>query len=221
MDKPFHAPDDAAQLTKIWDRLGRIVSLYPKLAKAVGIPEAIFLQQLRYWTGRSKRDGGWVYKSADEWEEETGLTYRQQGRVRKQLKKLGVIEERLARREHRLYFRLVPERLASLILGPDVPDETSGASTTKRQEAADEASGRIWNTRIHTKLQNHIKPAEQPGGPSSQMKEIEDRRKITAMDQRLAMEAKGVPQHMSIGSAKLITRESTASVKKRIESMIL
>lgn len=39
----------------------------------IGVTAALFLSQMIYWTNRSD-DDGWVYKTQEEWEEETGLS---------------------------------------------------------------------------------------------------------------------------------------------------
>lgn len=47
------------------------LQVLPSLAKAIGLNEAIFLQQLHYWLGRSKHehDGRvWVYNTYEEWQ---------------------------------------------------------------------------------------------------------------------------------------------------------
>jgi hypothetical protein len=87
------------------------LTFYPRLARAIGLKESILLCQLIYWTPRSKRDGGWVYKSAEEFEMETGLSYKEQRRVREVLRNRGLIEERNAKDEHRLYFRVIPDAI--------------------------------------------------------------------------------------------------------------
>lgn len=49
------------------------LQVLPSLAKLIGLNEAIILQQVHYWLGRSKnvRDGKtWVYKTYAEWREE-------------------------------------------------------------------------------------------------------------------------------------------------------
>ena len=50
------------------------LQLLPSLAKRVGLNQAIVIQQLHYWIGRSKnvRDNRrWVYNSYDEWQRES------------------------------------------------------------------------------------------------------------------------------------------------------
>lgn len=116
--------------------LGRTVSFYPSLAKVWGIKESLFICQLLYWTPRSYDEDGWVYKTAEEWEEEIGLTYKEQIRARESLRDAGVLEEKQNRTEHRIYFRLNMEALKAV----PVPDERSDEHLTKGKMASDERS---------------------------------------------------------------------------------
>ena len=106
----------AGGVTAAMKRLGRPMTYYPALAKLVGLKESIFLCQLVYWTprGKSERGEGWVYKSVEEAEEETGLSYKEQIRVRQRLVEQGLIEEEYERDSHRLYFRVAVDRLDAL-----------------------------------------------------------------------------------------------------------
>ena len=74
----------------------------------------MFLCQLLYWQDKGSDKDGWIYKTADEWEVETGLAYKEQTAARKHLKKLKVMVERNARIEHRLYFRVELDALNTL-----------------------------------------------------------------------------------------------------------
>ncbi|MGM9489537.1 hypothetical protein, partial [Ideonella sp. YS5] len=70
---------------------------------------AVLLSQLIYWSRRGRDTAarkGWVYKTAREWEVETGLTWKMQRRARRLLLDLGLIEERLQSMPARLEFRL-------------------------------------------------------------------------------------------------------------------
>lgn len=94
------------KLTDFLRDVGRPLTYYPSLARALGcVKAAIFLSNLIYWTGKQKDPDGWIYKSSEEIEGETGLPYDQQHTARKRLKRMGLIEERYARLDHRLYFR--------------------------------------------------------------------------------------------------------------------
>lgn len=58
---------------------------------------ALFLSQAWFWSKTSivtKRQG-WFYKTILDWEEETGLSRREQENARKKCKELGIIEEQL------------------------------------------------------------------------------------------------------------------------------
>jgi hypothetical protein len=92
------------------------MTYYPSLALVMGLKESIFLCQLIYWTprGRHEKGDGWIYKSADEMKEETGLTYKEQLRLRKSLLKQDLLEENYDRETHQLFFRVKPEALDSL-----------------------------------------------------------------------------------------------------------
>ena len=76
--------------------LQRPVAFHPALARLFGgIPEAIYWQQLHYWSDKGKRPDGYIYKTKEEIEEETTLTREQQDRVRKKLEELGFLETKL------------------------------------------------------------------------------------------------------------------------------
>lgn len=124
-------------------RLGRPVVFYPSVAKLIGMGESIFLAQLLYWTPRARNEmgDGWIYKSAEELEEETGLTYRQQRLVRRRLRKFGFLEECNRRTEHRLYFRVVPEAVDKLMETPGAPNAWSHEHMTKSQVVPNQTSG--------------------------------------------------------------------------------
>jgi len=86
--------------------LGRPIAYHSSLAKHVGgVTAAIFLSQLMYWDERSKSELG-VHKTAEEWELETGLSYREQAGARKKLRELGLLIETEQRLQHRIYYKL-------------------------------------------------------------------------------------------------------------------
>lgn len=86
--------------------IGRPLAYYPAMARHVGgVNAAIFLGQLLYWDERTENALG-VHKTSEQWEDETGLTAKQQSLVRNSLKKLGLLIETHRRLEHRIYFKL-------------------------------------------------------------------------------------------------------------------
>ena len=63
------------------------------VALGCGINGALMLSQMVYWSKRTKDRNGYFYKTQDEWEEETGLTRREQETARKKLRELGFTSE--------------------------------------------------------------------------------------------------------------------------------
>ncbi|HWE00651.1 MAG TPA: hypothetical protein VG345_16485 [Bryobacteraceae bacterium] len=173
--------------------LGRPISFYPELAKRVGLPLSIFICQLLYWTPRAgeaeSEDGeGWIYKTSEEVERETSLTYEQQLLARKKAIGLGLLEEKYKRFEHRQYFRLKLEafdalfdvvlapresQCAPVVLGPREsqcasvvlgPRESPGRDLGKAQEAPRESPSRLKEAVITHRLRQRLPAARSRGG---------------------------------------------------------
>jgi len=106
---------DNFRLSVALKRLGPCVTYYPSLARSLGLKESIFLCQLIYWTprGRHEKGDGWIYKSVEEMEKETGLGYKEQARLRKALVERNILEERYERQSHRLYVKVNADVLNS------------------------------------------------------------------------------------------------------------
>lgn len=73
------------------------VQFLPKLAKEIGVNEAIFLQQLHYWltSSSAKEINGrlWVYNTQEEWQEQLScFSFRTMQRIIKSCKDKGLIE---------------------------------------------------------------------------------------------------------------------------------
>lgn len=109
------------KLSEALKQLGHPVAYYPTLSRIFGMQESVFLAQFVYWTGKESSGDGWIYKSVEDIELETGLTYEQQRRVRKELtgshagakgRKIrrgyheGVLEERYDRMQHKMYYKV-------------------------------------------------------------------------------------------------------------------
>lgn len=58
-----------------------------------GVTGALLLSQLVYWANRTNDEDGWVYKTQEDWESETGLTRYEQEGARKKLRSLGLLIE--------------------------------------------------------------------------------------------------------------------------------
>ena len=108
------AKPDVASIIR---RLEKPIILYPGLARKVGINEALFLNQLIFWTPSCADPDGWIYKSSEDIERETTLSYDQQRRVRANLVELGLIREEYRRTEHLMYFLVVDHAVNTLLDG--------------------------------------------------------------------------------------------------------
>lgn len=93
------------KLTDFLQDIGRPVAYYPGLKKITGSTTAtILLCQFIYWRGKESSGDGWLYKTSQEIEDETGLTYNEQKTARAVLVKVGLIQEHYARLDHQLKF---------------------------------------------------------------------------------------------------------------------
>lgn len=100
-----------------------------------GVTAGVFLSQLFYWTGRGKNPQGWIWKTADEFEAETGLTRAEQETARRNLKARGFIEERLAGVPATLHFRVQLEIIMEAVAQFGENDQTSLAESAKLDSA--------------------------------------------------------------------------------------
>lgn len=75
----------------------------------------IFLTQLLYWHGKGKRKDGWIYKTATDIQQETGLTRTNQETAIKLLLRYEVIEYKLAGVPAKRNFRVDMKRLHVII----------------------------------------------------------------------------------------------------------
>jgi len=93
-------------LTSSMADVGRAIAYYPRLSRFFGsVNASIFFSQLHYWQSRTNDELG-VFKTAEEWTEETGLSYREQATARKILSEMGVLIEENKRLQHRIYYKL-------------------------------------------------------------------------------------------------------------------
>lgn len=81
----------------------------------IGITGALFLSQAIYWAKRTKGDG-WFYKTAEDWELETGMTRREQETARKKLKALGILLEKKKGVPCKLHYKIKADHVISLLI---------------------------------------------------------------------------------------------------------
>lgn len=134
------------KLSDLLREIGRPIAYHPGLApKLGGVNAAVLFGQLFYWQARTQNPLG-VFKTADELQEETGLSYEEQRNARKALRTRGVLVETNKRLEHKLYFRIDEDALEALLSG-DTPKREKSISRngespfreTGKVQSADEA----------------------------------------------------------------------------------
>ena len=93
----------------------RPVAYKPMLAKALRSATAgIWLSQLMYWSDKGTRVG-WIYKTREDWADETGLSLREVDNARAVARAAGVVVERLTGVPARLHYQVQWERLQELL----------------------------------------------------------------------------------------------------------
>lgn len=88
----------------------RPIAIHRHVLTIAGNPAAgILLSQLVYWTRRGigvAEQDGWVHKTAEQWERETGLSWKIQRRARAYLIEANLMQERAVGAPRRIEFRL-------------------------------------------------------------------------------------------------------------------
>lgn len=106
-----------------------VIAYHASFAKHFGgVKAAVLLSQLYYWRDKGSDPDGWIYKTIDEIEDETGLTYREQRTARKKLVEAGVLEEELRGLPAQLYYRVNTDVLVAKLSGvSDVTNRNNSA----------------------------------------------------------------------------------------------
>ena len=113
----------------IIDLLDRPIAYHRCFVTLTGsVTAAVLLSQAVYWSRRTGAgNDGWFWKTSADWEEETGLTRREQDTARGILRELGFWEEEKRGIPARLWFRLDQEQLEQLLTS----EKTSLAESAK------------------------------------------------------------------------------------------
>lgn len=133
------------------------VAYYPSIARILGSPgAAVFLQQIAHWQGTHENQ--WVFRTQEQFENETALTPDMQNTARKLLKRLDVLEEKHDGMPRRLYYRLKwsnvealleagtrPGRNPEHVLGitQNKPQVEPGTSSRCHQDLRNESMNRV------------------------------------------------------------------------------
>lgn len=167
--------NEMSSLSAYLSGIGRAIAYYPKMAKFLGsVNASVLFSQLFYWQERTDNELG-VFKTAEEWEEETGLTYREQATARKALRERGFLHETHQRLQHRMFFRLdidaintafdgwmleqntAERRKRNSVIQPDFPNDESAIREEREAQLAGDVFRNPFNEqRLHTEITTEI-----------------------------------------------------------------
>jgi len=136
-------------------------------AIAGGATAGLFLSQLYYWHDRGRDPSGWIYKTQAEWEEETGLTRREQETARRKLRERGLVEEKLARMPARLHYRLKVDRLTALLAerrGEGVGAATASEAEDGAEQPSNASDAKASRAGVEPAPEGQTEPASSTGG---------------------------------------------------------
>ncbi|WP_053088463.1 hypothetical protein [Proteus mirabilis] len=123
---------------------GRPVAYFPGLVKRLGSVNAvIFFSQIFYWQDKADSKLG-VYKTSEEIESETGLSYREQLTARKHLVSRGILVETNKRLEHKIYYLIDCEKLDYVMSQPieNAPNAQSATGESHNNDFAEQQNER-------------------------------------------------------------------------------
>jgi hypothetical protein len=110
---------------EVLEDLGHPVAFYPSLVPICGSVNAtLFLCQLLYWRGKQADPDGWIYKTREEMEAETGLSRHAQDGARGLLREKGIIKEVRRGVPGKIHYQIQMETLTRLCWNHFHPDDT-------------------------------------------------------------------------------------------------
>lgn len=115
------------------------LQVLPTLASEVGVNEAIFLQQVHYWSLRARDDEGWVYKTQAEWIEELPwLSTRTLQRVVERLREGELIDTKQPDgTDRKTYYRVAYEALPEAAIVAASGRQSGGLTNTPSENTSD------------------------------------------------------------------------------------
>ena len=135
--------------------LGRTVAFMPGLKKVTGSVNAtLMLCQFLYWSDKTR--DGWIYKTSEEIEEETGLSYNEQRTAYTKLEELGLIAKEIKRLDHTTKYQINQARLNQMW------EDVSGEKSKPVNEAIPEPVVEIKVEPIPVVVEKPVEPRVAP-----------------------------------------------------------
>jgi len=140
----------------------RPIAFHPELARAFGgINEALFFQQIAYWSDKGD-DPEWIYKSQVELEHETCLSAYQQKQARDHLKRLGVLQDERRGVPARLYYHIDWDAAFRFLETTNLDSEADPRfQETRNLDSEEPASKNVGNSGSITESTQRL-PTERP-----------------------------------------------------------
>ena len=93
----------------------RPIAFNPDLSRILSSVKAgLFLSQLLFWCGKG-RDPKWIYKTVNEFKDETSLSKKEQSRAKKICVSKGVIEVKLKGTPAKRHFKINIDKIIELL----------------------------------------------------------------------------------------------------------
>lgn len=135
-----HESHPRMRLELVKKLLGGSVLFHPDFVRITdSVTASLMLSQALYWTRtwltQPEQSGvnGWFWKPIKEWQDETGLSRREQETARKILRQLGFLEEKKQGMPAKLYYRLDLDRIAESVHPVSNIDWMDGADRTVKR----------------------------------------------------------------------------------------
>jgi len=130
------------------NKYGQARIIYPELSRVVGgVKEMLLISYLIEWSKFSTEDG-WIYRTQEQIEKDTGLSICEQQSARRNLKRLGVLIEKYKGMPRKIFYKVNEEALLELVIENSHIKENleygnsliKGSHNKEKQEACDKES---------------------------------------------------------------------------------
>ena len=159
----------------ILDLLDRPIAYHRIFARLTGsVHAALMLSQAVYWQNRATSEDGWWWKTTDEWEEETGLSRREQDTARRILRSHSFWREERRGIPPKVHYRLDGDKLRislendnlhknAKLICTNPPNRNGG----KRQIDLADSAKSLKEHRLHTEITTETTTPPTGGGSGS------------------------------------------------------
>lgn len=152
------------------------------------VKAAVMLSQAVYWQKRAKQKDGWWYKTAEEWEEETGLSRHEQDTARKQCEKY--LKSDLRDVPARLYWKIDESALSADLIA--ISGQSSLPESGKLDSRKQTNINRNAETTTETTTETTEREAPPPAPPQYDFENmtVQEARKVPTL--RMFKKATGI-----------------------------